>query len=478
MKQIQTIEKVKHIFPTIKGIEVALLYGSFGRNEANPNSDIDIQLLVNEHFNAEELMATLIKEFDEEIHFINEVKMRNKVVSYFATQPKMEIGICCNVADINRNYIGSEITKVDHTILFANDLWKGKIENYLRTIVENSNVNKTQEYRQKYALDLVDKFVYEFENCSAQHRRSDAFQSYFFYTIALHVAIQLNHLSKGEIKYNFLPKNFVSKTLSSQEQNEFYDLKGTLYLPEVNKQKRRLLDFFYRSIETLVSKEKLEELKSFLEWIFKRDYLWNFRDVSLNNPRIKSGIVFRTSTLSLYQNESFLEKLLFDKQIKTVVDLRAERETKDLPYSDKSLSLFEYVNAPLDPWNQSIEFQTTHHHGSNIEIAYRFFGIECKSSIAKTLEVLLNENNATAIHCHAGKDRTGIIVTLLHLLSGAELDVIYNDYLATEMDTKKEYLDIVLEIIHEKGGIESYLIDCGLSEIQVQQLKNKLINGN
>ena len=58
----------------------------------------------------------------------------------------------------------------------------------------------------------------------------------------------------------------------------------------------------------------------------------------------------------------------------------------------------------------------------------------------------------------------------------AELEIVYNDYLATETDTKKEYLNIPLDIIKEKGGIEPYLIDCGLSANQISKLKQKLLN--
>ena len=65
---------------------------------------------------------------------------------------------------------------------------------------------------------------------------------------------------------------------------------------------------------------------------------------------------------------------------------------------------------------------------------------------------------------------------MLHLLSGAELEAVYTDYLATETDTKKEYLNIPLDTIKEKGGIELYLIDCGLSTNQISKLKQKLFN--
>jgi predicted nucleotidyltransferase len=50
MIQLKKIDQLQKMFPNVKGIDVALLYGSFGRNEATPNSDIDIQLLVNKDF--------------------------------------------------------------------------------------------------------------------------------------------------------------------------------------------------------------------------------------------------------------------------------------------------------------------------------------------------------------------------------------------------------------------------------------------
>ncbi len=476
MKQFMTIEKIKSTFPNIKGLQVALLYGSFGRNEANPNSDIDIQILVNDDFQTEELKSVLKQKFDNEIECIIEVGLRNKVVVYFKSQPKVEFGICKNLNEIDRNYLGSEITNVKRTILFENNNWEGRIEDYLQEITTKHNDQKTTNNAEKSISDLIDKFVYEFENCSNLHRRSDGYQFYFFYNIALHVAVQLYQLSTGETKYNFLPKNFLSRTLRKEDERAFRELNGTLFLPEANQQKRKLLDFFYIAIKNLVSQEKQQELKEFMEWIYTRDFIWNFRDISTNNSKIKSGIVYRTSSMSLFQNEQFFESFLNEKQIKTVVDFRAEREILDLPYNEKALSLFTYIKAPFDPWDQSIEFQATQHYGSNIEIAYRFFGIECKDSIKKAIEAIINSPNAIAVHCHAGKDRTGIFVSLLHLIAGADRNVVYNDYLATEMDTKKEYIDILIDIINAKGGIIPYLVDCGLQESQIKQLKYKLLN--
>lgn len=478
MKQLKTIKKVKQIIPNVKGVEIALLYGSFGRNEANPNSDIDIQILVDENFQPHNLISVLKKEFSNEIQFIGEVGLRNKVVAYFTAHPKIEFGICRNIDEINRNYLGSEITIVEQSILFANNNWAGKIEDYLRKIVTKHIAEKTTTNTQRAALALIDKFVYEFENCSTMHRRSDAFQFYFFYNIALHVAVQLKHLSTGETKYNFLPKYFVAHILRAEERNPFYELKGTLFLPEANTQKRKLLDFFYSSIETLISKKKQEDLKQVLEWFFERDFFWNFRDISTHNAKIKSGVVYRSATMSIFQKEHRFEDLLYNKQIKTIVDLRSDREIDELPYNENVLSKFNYVKAQLDPWNQPDWFKEKHHYGTNEEIAYRFFGIGCNDKIKTAIEAIINEENATAVHCFAGKDRTGIFISLLHLLVDTPLETIYADYLASEVDVKHHRLEIVLNIINEKGGIVPYLIDCGLQQTQIEHLKNKLLNGN
>jgi hypothetical protein len=213
--------------------------------------------------------------------------MRNKVVAYFKSQPKIEFAICTNISEIDRNYLGSEITDFSQTVLYQRVPQLYDIGSYLAQLIRDYNNNKTEQQKEKQITDLVDKFIYEFESCSGMHRRSDGYQFYFFYNIALQVAIQLNHLSKGHSKFNFLPKYFIANILTKEEQETFYNLKGTLFLPEANQQKRKLLDFFYAAIETLVTPEKLEEVKQFCEWLYNRDFLWNFRDISTHNSKIE-----------------------------------------------------------------------------------------------------------------------------------------------------------------------------------------------
>jgi protein tyrosine/serine phosphatase/predicted nucleotidyltransferase len=477
MIQLKKIDQLQKMFPKVKGIDVALLYGSFGRNEATPNSDIDIQLLVNKDFETSILKDQLQKLFHNEIQTIREVAMRNKVVAYLKSQPKIEFAICTNISEIDRNYVGSEITDFSQTVLYQKVPQLYDIGSYLAQLIRDYNNNKTEQQNEKQITDLVDKFIYEFESCSGMHRRSDGYQFYFFYNIALQVAIQLNHLSKGYSKFNFLPKYFIANILTKEEQETFYNLKGTLFLPEANQQKRKLLDFFYAAIETKVKPEKLEEVKKFCEWLYHRDFLWNFRDISTHNSKIKSGRIYRTATMTIFQHENRFDELLNEKQIKTVIDLRADKEIEELPYHEQTLSKFKYIKAQLDPWNQPEWFKEKHHQGTNEEIAYRFFAIGCNDQIKIAMEAIINEElGSVAVHCFAGKDRTGIFITMLHLLADTPMEIIYADYLASEVDVKISRLNLVLNIITEKGGIEPYLLSCGLTDNQISKLKQKLLN--
>ena len=472
MIQLEIINRFKEILLKNEQVETAFLYGSFARQTPTVNSDIDIATVTTNLFNVNTLIKEIETQFSENILKVLKVDLRNKIVIYFKEVPKAEIAFSLNIAENNRNYLGSEIPfeNIESSILFDKS---NKAQAHFQEITK-AKTGITQQDKD----NLIEKFIYEFESCSNAHRRSDGYYFYYFYNIALHVAVQLNHLSKGETKFNFLPKNFITEVLNNDEQKDFYNIKGSLFLPEANKQKRKLLDFFYTAIQNLITEEKQNEIILFCEAIYSRDFLWNFRDISKHNSKIKRGVIYRTATMTLFQEESFFNEFITSKKINTVIDLRADREVLENNYTQTSLEKLKWIHAAFDPWNQSIEFQATHHQGSNVEIAYRFFGHECKDSIKKTMEAILEEDRATAIHCHAGKDRTGIIISMLHLLSGADMNTIYSDYLATEMDTKKEYLDIILDIIKQEGGIDNYLLSCDINQTQIQQLKDKLLNGN
>lgn len=200
--------------------------------------------------------------------------------------------------------------------------------------------------------------------------------------------------------------------------------------------------------------------------------MMNFRDLSKFNLKIKKGLVYRGSVFDI-SNKELLEK----HNIKTTIDLRANREIDEIPHSEEIKSIINYVKAPFDPWDQPEWFKEKHNKGSNHEIAYRFFAMGCKESVKKTFETILEqEEGAIAIHCHAGKDRTGIVFTMIHLLLESPKENMLTDYLASEMDVSIDKLNIALDVIKNEGGIINYLMSCGLTRVQIANIKSKLLN--
>lgn len=474
MKHNKTIETLKVLLPKIETIDVALLYGSYARKDATGNSDLDIKVIVNKFFSETSVISILQEEFKGRYNAIKHIKLRNKIVIYFTDMPKLEFGICYETEAIKRDFLGSEISNIENVVLFERAPNVTKIESYLQHLL---SIKKNTGIDEQSINELVDKFVYEFESCSSKHSRSDGYQFYYFYNIALHLAVQLHYRSKGKKEYHFLPKNFMTAELSADEQATFHKLSGTVFLPEANRRKRALLYFFYNAIKHLLPLDKFEDLKSFCEWIYERDFFWNFRDSNLYNSKIKDRMLYRTSALALFQNTDQLDILLKEHNIKTIIDLRAEREIEQIPYSDEVKSLINYIKAPFDPWDQPEWFKEKHNEGSNHEIAYRFFAMGCKDSVKKTFETILKqEEGAIAIHCHAGKDRTGILFSMIQLLLKAPEENMYTDYLASEMDVSLHKLNIALKVIEKQGGIKNYLLSCGLTDGQISSIKNKLSN--
>jgi protein tyrosine/serine phosphatase/predicted nucleotidyltransferase len=466
------LKKCVDIFKVNQGVDAAILYGSWARGTANPNSDIDIQVLVNSKFKSEMFIEQIKNSINIKILKVVEIKLRCKIVIYFYNYPKLELAICNDIHDINRNYIGSEIKNYDSSILYHSPLFKTDLRKCLKSLTEQSKDINISEKSKLY----INKFIYEFENCSDMHRRSDGYRFYFFYNIALDSAVKLFYYSKGYSSFDFLPRYFIPELLNSEERETFYSLYGSMFLPNANEKKRNLLDFFYKSLEQLnLKSEEIFEIKHVCESFYERDYFWNFRDIAKNNPAIKKGFVFRSATLSLFEKTIRFKEMVEKLQIKTIIDIRADRELEETSYSEEIKNEINYVRAPFDPWNQPEWYKKEFNYGTNEEIAYRFFIMGCKNEIKTIFESILNEKNgAVVIHCFAGKDRTGIFISLIHLLSGADYEIIKNDFMASEVDMKLHRLNLVLDIVEKEGGIENYLLSCGISKQRILEIKKKL----
>jgi protein-tyrosine phosphatase len=106
-----------------------------------------------------------------------------------------------------------------------------------------------------------------------------------------------------------------------------------------------------------------------------------------------------------------------------------------------------------------------------------------------------------ALHCHAGKDRTGIVVALLLRLAGVGDPAIAEDYVLSDLGLQQVYREWIAEagdpqerarrareavsrpesilstLAHvdaRHGGVERYLLDAGVEPADLARLRERL----
>jgi len=185
-----------------------------------------------------------------------------------------------------------------------------------------------------------------------------------------------------------------------------------------------------------------------------------------------------------------IKDFLAEKNIKTIIDLRNKNIVKISPNAFADDKRFLTYNFPL-----SVNPKVPKSEEDVIENYYRM--LENDKAIFDIFHTMANSEGGILFHCQEGKDRTGVISALLLLLGDvADIDVIADyeisnaylyeitkvaktipngipDYL---LYIKSEYMEAILTYLREKyGGIENYLLKKGVSQIEIEKLKSKLL---
>ncbi len=116
--------------------------------------------------------------------------------------------------------------------------------------------------------------------------------------------------------------------------------------------------------------------------------------------------------------------------------------------------------------------------------------------------VVATGEGSVLIHCHAGKDRTGLVVALLLAVAGVDPALIAHDYalsnhylqpwydamlaqhaddparqkrMLADFNTQPQLmLDVLAHLDTHYGGICGYLLAVGLAEPEIAQLRTRL----
>ena len=222
--------------------------------------------------------------------------------------------------------------------------------------------------------------------------------------------------------------------------------------------------------------------------------------------RTRAGAVVRSDNVRGLTDAGW--RALADHGVTRIVDLRwpeelAEDQPRDVDIDVVHVSVVGetydagYV-AELDAHLASVEDVADHYAWSYVDFLERY-----RDRFGLAFAAVADADGTVVVHCMGGKDRTGIVSALLLRLAGVRLDAIGEDYAVTaanlEPSTSKwipaitdevarakweklrdtpadAMVRVVREIDRRYGDVASYLRAAGLTEAQIERLRERLVD--
>ncbi|MCY1145541.1 tyrosine-protein phosphatase [Actinoplanes sp. Pm04-4] len=78
------------------------------------------------------------------------------------------------------------------------------------------------------------------------------------------------------------------------------------------------------------------------------------------------------------------------------------------------------------------------------------------------------------VHCHGGRDRTGVVVALALRLAGVPAEAVAGDYALTEASPAATMANTLAHLDAKYGGAEEYLIGSGLAQAHLTAIRSRL----
>ncbi|HEY7602636.1 MAG TPA: tyrosine-protein phosphatase [Gaiellaceae bacterium] len=243
-----------------------------------------------------------------------------------------------------------------------------------------------------------------------------------------------------------------------------------------------------------------------------RDLVWdgciNVRDLgglpTEDGRSTRSGSVIRADSVGLLSRAGW--EAVAEAGVARIVDLRQEDEAVDDPPRELPI---EVVDVPIfdglddEDWAtvEALAAGAATSAESQRRVYLHFLDRARHRFVAAVAAVAGAPEGAVVVHCHGGKDRTGIVVALLLRLAGVPIDVIAADYAlsgerlrprherwfaSAESDEERarieriaatpvEAMHAVLETLDQQyGGVERYLLDGGLPPETVEAARSRL----
>jgi protein-tyrosine phosphatase len=231
----------------------------------------------------------------------------------------------------------------------------------------------------------------------------------------------------------------------------------------------------------------------------------NVRDLggytAVDGRETRWGAVVRSDNLAPLTEAG--RDALLDYGIRSIIDLRMpdEAEQHPNPFSEPGDHGIAYTNVSfIDPnVPPPDEFTTLANDYAGMLDRFQPAVSDIMGTIAKARE------GGVLVHCHAGKDRTGLVSALLLELAGVDRETIGADYALSEEFLRprvEEWLEnsppderaerekalskyspraeVMVEVLdrldQRYGGVKSYLLQAGVAPQEIARLREKLLS--
>jgi protein-tyrosine phosphatase len=219
-----------------------------------------------------------------------------------------------------------------------------------------------------------------------------------------------------------------------------------------------------------------ESAHRYLRW----NACYNARDLgglaTTDGARTRRGALVRADSVGRLTEQG--SAALEEYGIRTIIDLRFGVEVRDDPSPFVDHARIVSHNLPLNPNDVSVTRSLAAQRGAalpypaTVNIAYLATHQNRIAAIMRTIAGA--PEGGILFHCHAGRDRTGLIAALLLALAGVPAPTITADY-ALSFSTVAETMDATLDHLESAyGGAEQYLRAAGVTEQEIARIRHRL----
>ncbi len=231
----------------------------------------------------------------------------------------------------------------------------------------------------------------------------------------------------------------------------------------------------------------------------------NARDLggllSADGRRIRWGALVRADVLTRLTAAG--HRAVLAHGVRTVVDLRAPGELVRMPSPFANDPEVEYLPVPVQPDHDPEAGRLMDATDDLVEV-YRIIVDRYPAGFAAAARAVARARpGGVIVHCHAGKDRTGILVALVLGLLGVPRATMVRDYALTDRRLVRHYAAELAEVAHDPrrharlrlfqhtrtstmrgvldhltarhGGAAAYLRGGGLGDADAERLRARLL---